>query len=94
MKRLQREFLAPLNAAVAVAVAAIVVLTSPDSPVDDDDTLRLKIDLVSGPVVRKVKMVPLKSGKKRFILKQLIFSAFFFRFSKKPTNGKRKRKGL
>lgn len=78
MKRLQREFLAPLNAAVVEAVAAIVVLTSPDSPVDDDDTLRLKIDLVSGPVVRKVKMVPLQSDKKRFILKQVIFSAFFF----------------
>ncbi len=77
MKRLQRECLAPLNAAVVAAVAVIVVLTSPDSPVDDDDTLRLKIDLVSGPVVRKVKMVPLESDKKRFILKQVIFSAFF-----------------
>jgi hypothetical protein len=44
--------LAPLNAAVAAVVVAIVFLASPDSPADDDDTLRLKIDLVNGPVVQ------------------------------------------
>ena len=52
--------MAPLNAAVAAVVVAMVFLTSPDSPADDDDTLRLKIDLVNGPVVQQMNKIGIR----------------------------------
>jgi hypothetical protein len=58
-KRRHREFLVLLHAVVAATVVATVELTLPDSPVDDDETLRLKIDLVNGPVVRQMNEIGL-----------------------------------